>query len=177
MKSLVFASAMIVAALYNQVAHAAAPAECFVNPGAVYSAHPNASHASYIVRGKRSGGSGRCWFADAFKTKMQADAKSALRSVATVADTSALRPSITVSALQPRATAIASPTLQSRTEAVAPSSPAMTMQLPRGILSATRIAVNVQEFGRQQFGRSMPVDETPADFESRFSASGYNARK
>jgi hypothetical protein len=177
MKRLVFASAVIVAALYNQIAHAAAPAECFANPGAVYSAHPNATHVSYIVRGKKSGSAGRCWFADAFKAQTQADAKPARRAVAMVAETSTLRPSITVSAREPRATAIVAPTLQSRTAAVALASPAVIAQLPRGLLPATRIAVNAQEFGRQEFGQSRLVDETPADFESRFSASGYDAQK
>jgi hypothetical protein len=86
MKRLIFASVIIVAGVYGQVAHAAAPAECFANPAAAFSAHPNATHASYIARGKRSGGSGRCWYANAFKA--HAGAEPAVRSVAMAARTS-----------------------------------------------------------------------------------------
>jgi hypothetical protein len=183
MKRLVFALAVIVAGFHNQVAHAAAPAECFANSVAVFSAHPNATHASYIVRGKRSGGSGRCWYADAFKVQVQTNAKPAFRLVAAVAETSALRPAITASARQSRATAITAPARQSRTTAVALApeprimavalvSPPVIVQFPREIPPAIQIAVNVQELSRL-----LPVDETPADFESRFSVSGYKVRK
>jgi hypothetical protein len=171
MKRLIFASAVIVAALYNQTGHAAAPAECFANSGAVFSAHPNASHASYIVHEKKSGGSARCWYADAFKTQTKADAKPATRSVAPVAETSALRPSITTPARQPRTTAVAAPAIatpaQPRTTAVAPAA-----QFPGEIQPPVQMAVN-----KQELTGFLPVDETPADFESRFSASGYKARK
>src|SRR5579864_9637937 len=93
MKHMVLASAVIVAGLCSHVAHAAAPADCFANPGAVFSAHPNATHASYIVRGKRSGGSGRCWYADGFKSRAQADEKPALRSIAATGVTSTAKTS------------------------------------------------------------------------------------
>jgi hypothetical protein len=158
MKRLVFASAVIIAAFFNQFAHAAAPAECFANSGAVLSAHPNASHASYIVREKKPGVSARCWYADAFKAQTKADAKPALRS-ARAAETFALRSSI--AATRTRAAA-ASPAREPRTTAGAPASQPMTAQ----------IAVNAQEL--RGF---LPADEAPADFESRFSAAGYNAQK
>jgi hypothetical protein len=154
MNRLVFAFAVFVATLCNQMAHAAAPAECLASSGAVFSAHPNASHASYV---KKPGGSGRCWDADGFKTQAKADAKPALRSVARAAEKSALRPSITASA--PHAhTAAASPAQE--LHAAAATSP-MTAQ----------IAVNAQEL--RGF---LPADEEPADFESRFSAVGYKAK-
>jgi Skp family chaperone for outer membrane proteins len=66
MKPLILAFAVFVAALCNQMAHAAAPAECFANSGAVFSAHPNAAQASYI---RKPDAPGRCWYADGFKTQ------------------------------------------------------------------------------------------------------------
>ncbi len=157
MKRLLFTFAVIAAALCNQAAHAAA--ECFATSGAVFAAHPNASHAAYTARGKRSSGSGRCWFADAFKTEAKADPKPAPRSVAAAAQTSAPRP------------AIAFPAPRPRTRAFAPASPPM-VQFPKVIPPAIQVAVNARELSRL-----LPLDETPADFESRFSVSGYNARK
>jgi hypothetical protein len=171
MKHLIFASAVIAAGLCNQAAYAAAQAECFGNSGAVFAAHPNAAHASYTVRGKRSGGSGRCWYADAFKAQVQTNAKPALRPVATVAETSAPRPTITASARQPRTAAVALAPEPSTT-AVAPAPPPAIVQFPRGIPPAIQIAVNAQELSRL-----LPVDETLADFEGRFSVSGYKVRK
>jgi hypothetical protein len=46
------------------------------------------------------------------------------------------------------------------------------VQFPRVIPPAIQIAVNAQELSRL-----LPDDGTPADFESRFSVSGYKARK
>jgi hypothetical protein len=156
MKRLIFIFGMIGAALCSQAAYAAAPAECFANSAAVFAAHPNASHASYTLRGKRSE---RCWFADAFKTGAGAKTKAqpAPRPVvAAAARTSAPRP------------AIAAPAPRQRTMAVAP----VMVQFPSGIPPAVQIAVNAQELSRL-----LPIDETPADFDSRFSVSGYKARK
>jgi hypothetical protein len=169
MKHLVFASAVIIAALYSQISHAAAPAECFASSGAVFSAHPNASHASYIVREKKPGASARCWYADAFKAQAKTDAKPAARSVARAAETSALRSSITTT--RAHATA-ASPAREPHTTAAASASQPMTAQLPGGFRPATQIAVNAQEL--RGF---LSADEAPADFESRFSAAGYKVQK
>jgi hypothetical protein len=194
MKHLIFASAVIAAGLCNQAAHAAPPAECFTNSGAVFAAHPNATHASYMVRGKRSGGPGRCWFADAFKTEAKANPKSASRPVAAaVVKTSTPRSAITAPAPHPHTTAAVpvsqprtmafAPAPQPRTTGVAPASlpattafapasPPVIVQFPNGIPPAIQIAVNAQELSRL-----LQVDETPADFESRFSVSGYKVRK
>lgn len=171
MKHLIFASAVLAVGLCNQAAHAATPAECFANSRAVFAAHPNASHASYTLRGNRPGGSGRCWFADAFKTEAKANPKSAPHPVATVDQTTAPRPAITAAAPQPRTTAV-KPVPRVRTTAFAPASPPGMVRFPGGIPPAIQIAVNAQELSRL-----LPVDETPADFESRFSVSGYKARK
>jgi len=151
MKHLIFASAVIAALLCNPVAHAAAPAECFANSGAVFAAHPDATHASYIVRGKR------CWFADAFKKDAKANPASAPRPVAAAPRT---RPATAAPAPEPRITA-AAPTPM----------PAM-MQFPKEMPPAIQIAVSARELSRLS-----PDDETPADFESRFSVSGYKVRK
>jgi hypothetical protein len=191
MKRLIFASAVVVAALYSQVAGAAAPAQCFASSGAVFAAQPNATHASYIARERRSAGSGRCWYPDAFKAQTQGNEKPALRSVVATAETSALRPSITATARQSRATAIAATAEPARTAAAVPIPKPRTtaveatqekprtaavapvvVQSPRAFMPATQIAVNAREFSR-----FVPLDEAPADFESRFSASGYKAQQ
>lgn len=169
MKRLIFAFAVIVAWHCNQAY--AAPAECFSNSSAVFDAHPNASHASYIVRGKRSGGSGRCWFADAFRTEAKTSARPASHSVAAAAQTSAPRAASATLASQLRSTEVAF-VPEPRTTAIAPASPPAIMHFPREIPPAIQIAVNVQELSRL-----LPADEAPADFESRFSVSGYRVQK
>lgn len=170
MKRLIFVSAVIVAGFYGQVAHAAAPAECFANPGAVFSAHPNATHASYIAHGKRPGGSGRCWYADAFKAQVQADAKPMPHPVATIAKTSTETSTLRhkAPAPQPPATAIA-PAPKPRTTAFAP---ALRPTFPTQIPPALQIAVNARELSQL-----WPGDESPTDFNGRFSVSGYRVPK
>jgi hypothetical protein len=153
MKHLLFASAVIIAGLCNPAAHAAAPTECFATSGAVFAAHPNAAHASYIVRGKR------CWFADVFKKDAKANPASASRPVATAARP---RPATTSPARAP----------EPRTTSVVPTSMPAMMQFPKDMPPAIQIAVNPRELSRLLLD-----DETPADFESRFSVSGYKVRK
>jgi hypothetical protein len=173
MKRLIFVSAVIVAGFYSLVAHAAAPTECFANSGGVFSAHPNATHASYIAHGKRPGGSGRCWYADAFKAQTQADAKPMPHPVGTIA-----KPSTETSALrhqapspQPRVTAVA-PSPQPRTTAVAPVLHPITVAFPTPIPPAVQISVNARELSQL-----LPADESPTDFNGRFSVSGYRVPK
>jgi hypothetical protein len=177
MKRFMLILAVIGAGLCNPATRAAAQAECFANPAAVFAAHPNAAHASYTLRAKRSG---RCWYADAFKTeaKAQANTKPAPRRVAR---TSAPRPANATSASHQRTAAVApaphqraTPVAlasQPLTTAVAPTPPPVTSQFPNGLPPAIQIAVNPREVSRL-----LPVGE-PADFESRFSVSGYKARK
>jgi hypothetical protein len=160
MKRLIFAFAVIAAWSCNHAVDAAAAAECFATSGAVFAAHPNATHASYTAHGKRSGGSGRCWFADAFKTEAKANPRPTPRLADTVAQTSAPRPAIALPAPRPRSAAFTS------------GSARMMLPFPRVIPPAIQIAVNAQELSRL-----LPDDETPADFDSRFSVSGYKARK
>jgi hypothetical protein len=155
MRHLIFASAVIAASLCNPAAQAAAPAECFASSGAVFAAHPDATHASYVVHGKR------CWFADAFKKEAKANPTPASHSAAPATRTSALRHATTAPVPEPRTTAVAP----------AASLPAM-VQFPREMPPAIQIAVNAQELSRL-----LPDDERPADFESRFSVSGYKVRK
>jgi hypothetical protein len=151
MKYLIFASAVIAALLCNPAAQAAAPAECFANSAAVFAAHPDATHAGYIVRGKR------CWFADAFKKDAKANPASASRPVAAATRT---RHAATAPAPEPR------------TIAVAPMSMPAMMQFPKEMPPALQIAVNARDLSRLS-----PDDDTPADFESRFSVSGYKVPK
>jgi hypothetical protein len=180
MKRLILPFALIGAGLCSQAADAA-PTECFAKPSAVFAAHPNATHASYSLRVKRGE---RCWYADAFKTEAEAKAKAkpAPHPVARVAETSVPRPAIAAPASHPRTTAVAplprsrpmavTPALQPRTTAAAPASRPVMMQFPREIPPAIQIAVDARELSRL-----LPVDETPADFESRFSVSGYKVRR
>jgi hypothetical protein len=162
MKRLLFVSAVIVAGFYSLVAHAAAPTECFASSGAVFSAHPNATHASYIAHGKRPGGSGRCWYADAFRAQTQADAKPMPHPVATIAKTST-----ETSALRHRAAAP-----QPRTTAVAPALRPITVAFPTQIPPAIQIAVSARELSQL-----LSTDEEPTDFNGRFSVSGYRVPK
>jgi hypothetical protein len=166
MKRLIFAFGMIGAGLCSHAAHAAAPAGCLASPAAVFAAQPNAAHASYSLRVK---GSERCWYADAFKSEAKAAAKSPPRPVASVARTSAPYPAITARAPQPRTAAVA-PAPWPRTAAVASASPLVTVPFPSGTPPSIH-AVNVQALNHL-----LAVD-MPADFESRFSASGYKVRK
>ena len=167
MKRLLFVSAVIVAGLYSLVAHAAAPTECFANSGAVFSAHPNATHASYIAHGKRPGGSGRCWYADAFRAQTQADAKPMSHPVATIAKTSTAKTSTETSALRHKALAP-----QPRTTAVAPALRPITVAFPAQIPPAIQIAVSARELSQL-----LSADEEPTDFNGRFSVSGYRVPK
>ena len=162
MKRLLFVSAVIVAGFYSLVAHAAAPTECFTSSGAVFSAHPNATHASYIAHGKRPGGSGRCWYADAFRAQTQADAKPMSHPVATIAKTST-----ETSALRHKV-----PTPQPRTTAVAPALRPITVAFPAQIPPAIQIAVSARELSQL-----LSADEEPTDFNGRFSVSGYRVPK
>jgi hypothetical protein len=166
MKRFILIFGMMGAGLCNHVALAATSPECFASAAAAFAAHPNGAHASYTVRGKRSE---RCWYVDAFNAKAKAVAKPASRPVARVAPTSSPHPAITAPVPQgPTAGA----TRRSRSLAVGSASPPMIVPIPYGIAGSIQTAVNAQELDRL-----FPVEDRPADFESRFSASGYNLRK
>ena len=179
MKRLIFTFGVIGAGLcVAHAAHAATTAECFASPSAVFAAHPNAAHASYTLRAKRSA---RCWYADAFKTEAKAKAK-AKPPPGHLARSSPPRPAIAAPPPIPRATTVAPPPWPravtvpsaplSRTTAVAPRAPPVTVQFPGKVPPAIEMSVNVQELTRL-----LPIAEKPADFESRFSASGYKVTK
>jgi hypothetical protein len=199
MKRLILLFGMIGAGLCSHTADAAA-SECFASSAAVFAAHPNASHASYTLRVKKSE---RCWYADAFNSEAKAEAKPAPRHVATVARTSAPHPATAAQPPQPRTTAVApaeqprtvalalaeqphttavAPWEQPRTAAVAPAprpripsiAPAslfVTVPFPSGT------PPSIQIVSAQELSRLLLVEEPPADFESRFSACGYKVRK
>jgi hypothetical protein len=166
MKRLIVIFGMMGAGLCNHAALAAPSPECFASAAAAFAAHPNGAHASYTVREKRSE---RCWYVDAFNSKTKAVAKPASRPVARVAPTSWPRPA--VSAPMPQASA-AEATPRPRSFAVGSASPPMIVPIPYGFGRSFQTAVNVQELDRL-----FPVEDRPADFESRFSASGYNLRR
>lgn len=150
MKRLLFVFGVLGAGLVNSAADARG---CFASAAAVFAAHPNAAHASYTLRPKRPE---RCWYADAFKSEAKAAAKPASRPVARAARMSAPLPAIRAAAPRLRARAIGS------------ASPGMTLPFPSGTPSSLEIAVNAKELSGL-----WPFEDMPADFESRFSASGY----
>jgi hypothetical protein len=170
MKRLIFAFALIGAGIGGHAAHAAAPAECFATSGAVFSAHPNATHASYTSHVKKSG---RCWYADAFRT----EAKPEPRPGATVARTTS-EPRHAITAPQPRTTE-AAPAPQPRTMAVAPTPrPRTTTAVaPKPRPLAVEFATEIPPAIARGFSRLSPVDESPTDFEGRFSVTGYKVPK
>jgi hypothetical protein len=165
MKRLLFVLAMISAGLCSYPSYAAAPDTCFANPAAVFAAHPNASHVRYSLRVKKSQ---RCWYADAFRTEanVNASVKPAPRHVAR---TAASRPAYAAAAGRLRATSTIAPAPQPSTTAAAPPSPPALTQFPSDLPPAILIAVEAR-----QLSRLLLLDDTPADFESRFS--GYQVR-
>jgi hypothetical protein len=219
MKHLIVASAVI-GGLCSQAAHAAVPAECFAKPAAVFAAHPNATHASYTLRLKRSQ---RCWFADAFKAdespvKVEADPqpqpregvvdsifaflfKAEANPEPQPGDTAVEpppQPSAKVGppAPQPRKgalvsapklrTATAAHALQPRTTGAAPAQQPRTTgappaQQPRAVAIKPAPPSTVFDFPMQIIAQGLnrlaPVDESPTDFEGRFSVTGYKMLK
>jgi hypothetical protein len=208
MKRLILFFGMIGAGLCSHTAHAAA-SECFASSTAVFAAHPNASHASYTLRVKKSE---RCWYADAFNSEAKAKAKP--HPAAAVTRTSAPPPAITAPVPQPRTTAVApeeqpsimafasaeqprtmafAPAKQPGAAAVAPAkqprtaevAPASRPHIPAIAPASLFVTVpfpsgtppSIQIVSAQELSRLLRVEETPADFESRFSASGYKVRK
>jgi hypothetical protein len=178
MKRLILPFALIGAGLCSQAADAA-PTECFAKPSAVFAAHPNATHASYLIRHR----SERCWYADAFRS----ETKPQTQRIAAVAPKPAPQQAMTVPAAQPRTT-VAVATLQSQTTAVTPApqprAAAMasaTQPRTRSIMPAPKpVTVEVPSHNPRvsQIARGMnwisQVDESPTDFEGRFSVTGYS---
>jgi hypothetical protein len=190
MKRLILPLALISAGLGSPAAQAL-PSECFAKPSAVFAAHPNASHASYSLRVKKGE---RCWYADAFRT----DTREQPRQVAMAIPESAPREAMTAPAPQPRTTA-AAPASQPRTTAIAPAPQSRTtaiVPVPQPRIAAVAPAVQprtraitpaLQPFVIEvpshnprvsQIARGMnwisPADESPTDFEGRFSVTGYS---
>jgi hypothetical protein len=71
---------------------------------------------------------------------------------------------------QPR-TAEVAPAARPHIPAIAPASLFVTVPFPSGT------PPSIQIVSAQELSRLLRVEETPADFESRFSASGYKVRK
>jgi cytochrome c556 len=166
MKRLILAFAVIAAWLCNSAAHAATPSECFSTSAAVFAAHPNAAHASYVVRGQR------CWFADSFRKESEAIRREAKANPAPashpVAAASRTSAQLHVTTERHAMTAPA----PAPSTAAAPAAPWPVMVQFKNMPPALQMVVNTQGSTRL-----LQDDETPADFESRFSVSGYNARK
>jgi hypothetical protein len=179
MKRLILPLALISAGLGSHAANAL-PSECFAKPSAVFAAHPNASHASYSLRVKKGE---RCWYADVFRT----EAKPQLRQVAMAVPKSEPEQAATAPAPQPRTTAVAplpqprttgmAAAPQPHTTAIAPASQPRT----RAITPAPRpVVIEVPSHNPRvsQIARGMnwisEADESPTDFEGRFSVTGYS---
>lgn len=169
MKRLIFTFALIGAGLCSPAVHAAAQPECFASPRAVFSAHPNATHVSYSLRVKRSE---RCWYADAFRANAAPERPAV---AAAPAQTSAPRRTATAPAPQQRTAAVAPPAPRSHTAAVVPAwQPPHVKAAPLSSRpAAVEFATEFQPLVARGLSRLLPVDESPTDFEGRFSATGY----
>jgi hypothetical protein len=166
MQRLVFATALIVTGFFHNVAHADTdmPIECFSSPEAVHDAHP-ASHAVYTTHATWWTESSKCWFVGEPVAK---------------------------SKMKPRAVASAPPS-QRKAQAVPPQpepeirparpAPSRVQEkheedpVPQGTYEENAAALRALLFGNVPAWRAdMPgPDESPTDFEGRFSVAGYNA--
>ena len=146
------------------VSPAADARECFATPAEAYAAHPNAAHVSYTRINKPK----RCWYADAFKVR---ESETPQRLAAIAAPRGAVTPAQPpAAARQPRERPATVPAPNWHGDAKVPA--AMFVPFPSGLPPSPRLAVDPQPSSRL-----LPFDDTPADFESRFAASGYRTRR
>ena len=167
MKRLLLVFGLMGAGLFSPAAEAR---ECFATPAAVYAAHPNAAHASYTRLNRPQ----RCWYADGFTTHAKATPAPQHAAAA------ATRAPRTAAAPAPQPATAATREWHRPPDTVAPAnwhgdaSVSATMFMPflSGLPPSLQLAVDAQPLNRL-----LSTDDTPADFESRFSASGYRVRK
>ncbi len=148
MKRLVFAIALIIAGLFHHVAHAEAdaPVECFFSPEAVHEAHPG-SRAVYTMHATWWTESSKCWFAGKPVAKPRR---------------------------KPHASATVTPAPSQRTARALPAQP----KQPKQEVQATYKEEGPVEGTYEENAAALHTlmfgpDESPTDFEGRFSVIGY----
>lgn len=168
MKRLLLVFGLIGAGLFSPAAEAR---ECFATPAAVYAAHPNAAHASYTRINRPQ----RCWFADGFTVHATKHGPAPQHlAVVTAAPRGAAAPPPPAAAASRDWGRPAGGATASRADWHGDVANAATMLVPfpSGLPPSTRLAVDAPPLNRL-----LSAEDTPADFESRFSASGYRVRK
>jgi hypothetical protein len=159
MKRLLLVFGVLGAGLISPAADAR---ECFATPAEAYAAHPNAAHVSYTRINRPQ----RCWYADAFKVQAR---ETPQHLAAIAAPRSAVAPAQPPAVpRQPHARSGPAPDWHGDTAVPA----AMLVPFPSGLPPSPLPAVDPRPSGRL-----LPIDDTPADFESRFAASGYRTRR
>jgi hypothetical protein len=143
MKRLVFAISLIVAGPFHQVAHADAdaPIECFSSPDAVHEAHPG-SHAVYTTHATWWTESSKCWFVGEPVAKPKTKPRAAAATVAAA-------PSLRIAQGRPP---------QAKQE--------VPVALEENVVAYGTYEENAAALRALMFGE----DESPTDFEGRFSA-------
>lgn len=164
MKRLILVFGVLGAGMFSPAADAR---ECFATPAAVYAAHPNAAHASYTRINKPQ----RCWYADVFKAHAKEPTPQRLAAVTPTSRGAVAVPQTAAPARQ-RHEAPAAATPAADWHGDAAMSATMFVPFPSGVPPSSRFASDVQPLNRL-----LSAEDTPADFESRFSASGYRVRK
>lgn len=166
MKRLLLVFGLMGAGLFSPAAEAR---ECFATPAAVYAAHPNAAHASYTRINRPQ----RCWFADGVTAHAREIPAPQHLAAVTAAPRAAAAPPQQPAAAVSRdwhrpATAVPAPDWHGDV----PVSATMLVPFPSGLPPSPQLAVDAQPLNRL-----LSAQDTPADFETRFSASGYRVRK
>ena len=167
MKRLLLVFGLMGAGIFSPAAEAR---ECFATPAAVYAAHPNAAHASYTRINRPQ----RCWYADGVTTHARAPAPQHLAAVAPAPRGAAVPAHEAVATVTqtPAWHRPAPPAPPASWRGDATMSATMLVPFPSGLPPSLQLAVDAQPLNRL-----LSTDDTPADFESRFSASGYRGHK
>jgi hypothetical protein len=152
MNRLVFAIALITAGLFHHVAHAEAdaPIECFLSPEAVQEAYPE-SPVFYTTHATWWTESSKCWFAGKADAKPQS--KPHVNAAVARAPSQAMAKALPPQPKQPKQEAQAAHEEEGAVE---------------GTYEENAAALRALMFD---------PDESPTDFEGRFSAVGYKAPK
>jgi len=151
------------------VSPAAEARECFATPAALYAAHPNAAHASYTHLNRAQ----RCWYADGVTAHARTPARRHLAAAAPAASRAAAAPAHEAVATVTQAWhRPAPPAPPSSWRGDATMSATMLVPFPSGLPPSPQLAVDAPPLNRL-----LSSGDAPADFESRFSASGYRVHK
>jgi len=165
MKRLLLVFGLMGAGLFSP---AAAARECFATPAAAYAAHPNAAHASYTRLNRAQ----RCWYVDAPTAHARTPSPQRLAAVTAASRAAAASPHEAAAAVTQEWHRPPPPAPPLSWHGDAAASATMLVPFPSGLPPSLRLAVDAQPLNRL-----LSAEDAPADFESRFSASGYRVRK